>query len=95
MKLAQSTVWMASSSAQMILRPIWGFLVSQSAQPVRDAISKGLADIKVAGKAAGLLNFNPEEARALFAEGFNFIAVGSDGSLLIRRTEDLLAEFLA
>ncbi len=72
-----------------------GLFGQPSAQPVRDAISKGLADIKVAGKAAGLLNFNPEEARARFAEGFNFIAVGSDGSLLIRRTEDLRAEFLA
>ena len=47
----------------------------------------------VTGKAPGILNFNTAEARELFKVGFVFIAVGGDTSLLVRRTDELRAEF--
>ncbi len=37
-------------------------------------------------------NFNPAEARELFKMGYDFIASGSDLSILARRSEALLAE---
>ena len=72
-----------------------GFLARASAPEVRAAIAGALGDIRATGKAAGILQYNVEEARALFAAGFDFIAVGSDIGILARRSEALLSEIRA
>lgn len=62
------------------------------AADVKLAIADALARIRATGKAAGILNFNPGEARAHIAANIGFIAVGSDASILARKSEALLAE---
>jgi 4-hydroxy-2-oxoheptanedioate aldolase len=69
-----------------------GLFGQPGAPQVRAVIGDALAKIRSGGKAAGILNFNPEEARALFNDGYSFIAVGSDTSILARRSEALLAD---
>jgi 4-hydroxy-2-oxoheptanedioate aldolase len=49
--------------------------------------------ILATGKAAGMLDFNPETSRKLLADGFGFVAVGGDTSTLVRGTRQLLAQF--
>jgi 4-hydroxy-2-oxoheptanedioate aldolase len=70
-----------------------GLFGQPGAPAVQDVIASALERIKGTGKAAGILNFNPAEARQLFIDGFRFIAVGSDTSLLARHSEALVAEF--
>jgi 4-hydroxy-2-oxoheptanedioate aldolase len=60
---------------------------------VQAAVSAALADIKATGKAAGILNFEPDQAKEHFAAGFDFVAVASDASMLSRRSDELLAGF--
>jgi 4-hydroxy-2-oxoheptanedioate aldolase len=64
-----------------------------SAPDVKAKIVDALARIKRTGKSPGILNFNPPDARAYFEAGFSFIAVGSDVSILARKSESLRAEF--
>lgn len=59
---------------------------------VRAEIDRLAPSIAETGKAAGILNFDPAEARALFARGYSYIAVASDTAILARRSEALLAE---
>jgi len=72
-----------------------GLLGKSSDPKVKAMIAAGLADIRGTGKAAGILNFVPAQAQALFQSGFCFIAVGSDAGLLARRSDALLAEMKA
>ncbi len=68
-------------------------LIGKTASPqVKAKIVQALAAIKSAGKAAGILNFTPAEARQLFKDGFTFIAVGGDAAILARRSEALREE---
>jgi 4-hydroxy-2-oxoheptanedioate aldolase len=68
-------------------------LLGKSTDPTVEAmIADGLARIRSTGKSAGILNFVPAQARALLRAGFGFIAVGSDGGIVARRSEALLAE---
>lgn len=60
---------------------------------VLTAIAAACAAIRKGGKAAGLLDFDPEQALLQFEAGFDFIAVGSDTSLLMRNTDALRAKF--
>jgi 4-hydroxy-2-oxoheptanedioate aldolase len=60
---------------------------------VQAAVRGALAEIKTTGKAAGILNFDPDQAREHFADGFDFVAVASDASMLSRRSDELLAKF--
>jgi 4-hydroxy-2-oxoheptanedioate aldolase len=69
-----------------------GLFGQPGAPQLRAVIGDALAKIRSSRKAAGILNFNPEEARALFNDGYSFIAVGSDTSILARRSEALLAD---
>jgi 4-hydroxy-2-oxoheptanedioate aldolase len=48
--------------------------------------------ILAGGKAAGMLDFNTANAQPLLAQGFSFLAVASDLSMLVRGTKSLLAE---
>jgi 4-hydroxy-2-oxoheptanedioate aldolase len=70
-----------------------GFFGKTSAPEVKNVIADVVGRIRKAGKSPGILNFNPAEARALFDTGYSFIAVGSDLSILARRSEGLRAEF--
>jgi 4-hydroxy-2-oxoheptanedioate aldolase len=69
-----------------------GLFGQPGAAQVRAAIGDALTRIRSTGKAAGILNFNPAQARGLFNDGYSFIAVGSDTSILARRSEALLAD---
>ncbi|MEO8740558.1 MAG: aldolase/citrate lyase family protein [Casimicrobiaceae bacterium] len=71
-------------------------LFGQPGAPAVNAVITGaVVRINKTGKAAGILNFNIAEARALFKAGFAFIAVNSDTSILARRSEAILAEVKA
>jgi 4-hydroxy-2-oxoheptanedioate aldolase len=70
-----------------------GYQNRQSAPEVQKVIADVLARTLKCGKAPGILNFVPAEARAFFDKGFSFVAVGADGALLARRAEALLQEF--
>jgi len=69
-----------------------GLFGQPGAAQVRAAIGDALTRIRSTGKAAGILNFDPVQARGLFNDGYSFIAVGSDTSILARRSEALLAD---
>jgi 4-hydroxy-2-oxoheptanedioate aldolase len=69
-----------------------GYLANPSAPEMKVVIEEGLARIRRTGKAAGILQFSRPEARALLAAGVNFVAVGSDASILARQSEALLAD---
>jgi len=59
-----------------------GYLGQPNHPEVRKVIADVVAPIRAAGKAAGMLDFNVEGAKAWFDMGFGFIGVGSDSSLL-------------
>jgi 4-hydroxy-2-oxoheptanedioate aldolase len=67
-----------------------GLFGQPGAPEVRQAITDAIARIKKTGKAAGMLNFNVAEARELFKAGCDFVAVGSDTSILAERSEAIL-----
>jgi 4-hydroxy-2-oxoheptanedioate aldolase len=64
-----------------------------SSPEVRALAMEGLRSIKRAGKAAGTLLYDEAGAKQLFAEGFDFIAVGSDTTMLARGTDRLAAAY--
>lgn len=57
------------------------------------AIGEGIAAMRRAGKAAGILAPNPVRATQYLEQGANFVAVGSDTTLLVRAATDLLSKF--
>jgi 4-hydroxy-2-oxoheptanedioate aldolase len=65
------------------------------APEVKAVIADAIVRINKTGKAAGILNFNISEARALFKAGFAFIAVNSDTGILARQSEAILAQLKA
>ena len=70
-----------------------GFLGRPSAPEVQAAIATVVEPVRAAGKAPGLLDFNPDTAKVWLDRGFDFLAVGSDISLLaegISRLRDTL-----
>jgi 4-hydroxy-2-oxoheptanedioate aldolase len=69
-----------------------GLFGQPGAPQVRSVISDALGKIRSTGKAPGILNYDPVQARSLFDDGYTFIAVGSDTSILARRSEALLAD---
>lgn len=72
-----------------------GFIGKPGTPEVQAVITEGLVDIKAIGKPAGTLNFTADAATRQFTEGFDFIAVGGDGSLLAKQTTSLVAAFRA
>ncbi|MBI3451397.1 MAG: 4-hydroxy-2-oxo-heptane-1,7-dioate aldolase [Rhodospirillales bacterium] len=60
---------------------------------VQAAISDAMKRLKAAGKPGGYLTPNEEEVRRRLAEGFTFVAVGSDIALLARGGEALAKKF--
>lgn len=70
-----------------------GHLGNLLAPEVVNAVSEGLRAIRSSGKSAGILDFNPASAKRRFADGFGFIAVGGDGSLLAKETTEMVNLF--
>ncbi len=60
---------------------------------VQAAIADGIARIRRAGKAAGILSTTEEQARKWLAAGVTFIAVGIDTVLLSNAAKDLVARY--
>jgi len=64
-----------------------GFLGNAAAPEMKTVILKALEKIKATGKAPGTLNYREDEAKALFAAGYQFIAVGGDVGALARESD--------
>jgi len=60
---------------------------------VQAAIKDAARRIRAAGKSAGFLTGNADEADAMFELGFNFTAVGNDVSILAGNLTNLAARF--
>lgn len=65
-------------------------LLGQSGNPqVQEAISKGIATVRSAGKAAGVLTVDLPLAHHYIQAGASFVAVGLDTGLLVQSATDL------
>lgn len=71
----------------------FGFLANPRHPEVQAAIADGCARIRAAGRAAGILTGDPEEAARYLESGFTFVAVGSDVGILARGAERLASQF--
>jgi 4-hydroxy-2-oxoheptanedioate aldolase len=72
-----------------------GLFGKPGAPEVKAVIAEAIARIGRTGKAAGILNYNIAEAKALFKAGFAFIAVSSDTAILARQSEAILSQVKA
>jgi 4-hydroxy-2-oxoheptanedioate aldolase len=72
-----------------------GHLGNAQHPEVQGAIDDAFARIRAAGKPAGYLTLNEEEAKRRIAEGVEFIAVAIDTSLLTRGAASLLQRVAA
>lgn len=70
-----------------------GHLGNPKHEDVQAAIRDGLSQLKAMGKPAGILAFNPDDARRYIEWGATFVAVGSDLSVLVKGTTALAASF--
>ncbi|MDR5781104.1 aldolase/citrate lyase family protein [Caballeronia sp. LZ065] len=70
-----------------------GLLGKAGAEPVREAIRDGIALVRQAGKAAGVLAPDETHAREYLAAGATFVAIGTDVSLLTGAANKLLAGY--
>jgi 4-hydroxy-2-oxoheptanedioate aldolase len=60
---------------------------------VQQAIEDAIRRIRAAGRAAGILTLDEAQARRYLSLGCTFVAVGLDGNLLARATEELARKF--
>jgi len=60
---------------------------------VQRAILEGIATVRAAGKAAGVLAADRECARKYLHAGAQFVAVGSDATLLVKAARELIRAF--
>jgi 4-hydroxy-2-oxoheptanedioate aldolase len=72
-----------------------GLLGSTTDLEVQAAVIRGIAAVRSAGKAAGVLCTDGPLARRYLEAGATFVAVGVDTTLLVRACRDLLAAFKA
>ena len=70
-----------------------GLLGQPSHERVQRAIAEGIAQVRAAGKAAGVLATDPADARRYLELGALFVAVGVDTTLLVRAATQLAASF--
>jgi 4-hydroxy-2-oxoheptanedioate aldolase len=68
-----------------------GHLANPKHPEVQAAIADACSRIHAAGKAAGMLTGDPEEACQYLANGFTFVAMGSDAGVLAQATAKLAA----
>ena len=62
---------------------------------VQQAITEGIATVRAAGKAAGILMADPVQARHYLAAGAQFVAVGVDTTLLVSAATALARNYQA
>jgi len=70
-----------------------GFLGQPGAPQVQQAIAQGIAAVRRAGKAAGILSADPALARRYLELGALFVAVGADATLLAHAARQLARTF--
>lgn len=70
-----------------------GFLGRPGQAQVQDAIREAARRIRGAGKAAGILSTDEAQAQTYLEWGYNFVAVGTDVTLLSRATTQLATRF--
>lgn len=70
-----------------------GFLGKPGHADVQQIIENAIIRIRTAGRAAGILTTDEAQARHYLSLGCTFIAVGLDGNLLMRATQDLARKF--
>ena len=70
-----------------------GFLGQPYRPEVQERIGTVIAAVRAAGKTPGLLDFNLEAGKAWLDRGFDFLAVGSDISLLAANATALLKAY--
>lgn len=75
------------------LAAAFGHLGNPKHPEVQAAIKDAATRIRSAGKPAGMLTGNLDDAEALFGMGYNFTAVGSDVGILARNAESIVARF--
>jgi 4-hydroxy-2-oxoheptanedioate aldolase len=75
------------------LAAAFGHLGNPKQADVQAAIKDAAQRIRAAGKSAGFLTGNPDDAEAMFEAGYNFTAVGSDVGILARGAEATAARF--
>jgi len=69
-------------------------LLGQPGRPeVQQAIAGGIAAVRKAGKAAGVLSADQALARSYLAQGASFVAVGVDTTMLVQTARKLCAAF--
>ena len=69
-------------------------LLGQPTHPeVRRAIAGGIAQVRAAGKAPGLLALDVDLARTYLAQGAQFVAVGADVALMVNACRALAAAY--
>ena len=70
-----------------------GFLSKPGHPEVQQVIENSIARIRASGRAAGILTTDEAQTRRYLSLGCTFVAVGLDGNLLMRSTQDLAAKF--
>ncbi len=70
-----------------------GHLGRPSHPDVQQAIETAIGRIRASGRAAGILTTDETQARRYLALGCNFVAVGLDGNLLMRSSQELASRF--
>ncbi len=70
-----------------------GLLGQAYAPEVQALAATILAPVRAAGKAAGILDYRPEAARAWLDRGFQLLAVGGDGALMRNGIDSLIGAF--
>jgi 4-hydroxy-2-oxoheptanedioate aldolase len=72
-----------------------GFLGRATAPEVKKMVMLALERIRAANVCAGLLDYDEEDAKKMFAAGFGIIAVGGDTATMARGTERIARAFSA
>jgi 4-hydroxy-2-oxoheptanedioate aldolase len=70
-----------------------GYLGDARNPVVVETIKQALRSIEAEGKPGGILTAVPEDAKAWIAQGFTFVAVGSDTGLVAKGSSALAASF--
>jgi 4-hydroxy-2-oxoheptanedioate aldolase len=70
-----------------------GYLGKPGHAEVQKVIEDAIGRIRAAGRAAGILTTDELQARRYLSLGCTFVAVGLDGNLLMRSTQELAAKF--
>jgi len=70
-----------------------GYIGKPGSEPVQSAIMNGIAAVRRAGKAAGILSADPILARRYLELGALFVAVGVDTTLLAQAARNLARSF--